>query len=143
MGVVPPAESNLAVLEVEQTMVGDGDAMGVTGQVVQDIFGTRQRAAWYRQPNPDGTGNEPERGTTWDCEAPFGLRKIPVSLPGKPAGGRPQTSPKHAAEDLHRQEEGVAGMNPAGVIGRQTARRNHAVDMAVVLQVLSPSVEHA
>jgi hypothetical protein len=29
------------------------------------------------------------------------------------------------------------------VIGGETARRNHAVDMGVMLQVLSPGVEHA
>jgi Putative transposase len=71
-------------------------------------------------------GTKPKRGTTWDSEAPFGLRKIPVSFAGKPAAGRHKLAPKREAEDLHRQEEGIAGMNLAGVIARQTARRNHA-----------------
>ncbi len=34
-------------------------------------------------------------------------------------------------------------MNPAGVIGGQAARRNHAVNMGMVQQVLSPGVEDA
>ncbi len=66
----------------------------------------------------------------------FPLREGPLEAGHKLAS-------KHAAEDLHRQKEGIAGLNPARVIGGQTARRNHAVDMGMMLQVLSPGVEHA
>ena len=34
-------------------------------------------------------------------------------------------------------------MDPALVIGRQTAGRDHAVDMRMMLEILSPGVQHA
>jgi len=40
MGVVSPAEGDAIVLEGHEPMVGDGDAMGIAGQVVENVFGT-------------------------------------------------------------------------------------------------------
>ena len=42
MGVVSPAEGDLIVLEGHETMVGDGDAMGIAGQVVENMFSTAE-----------------------------------------------------------------------------------------------------
>ena len=42
MGVVSPAEGDLIVLEGHETMVGDGDAMGVAGEVVEDMLGAAE-----------------------------------------------------------------------------------------------------
>jgi hypothetical protein len=50
---------------------------------------------------------------------------------------------KDAAEDLHRQKEGVLGMNPARVVWRQSTGGDDAVYVRMSLQVLPPGVEHA
>ena len=50
---------------------------------------------------------------------------------------------KDAAEDVHRQEEPGARRNPPPVVGRQSAGRNHAMDMRVMQQFLIPGVQHA
>jgi hypothetical protein len=50
MGIVFPAERDLAVLEGDQAMVRDGDAMGVTGQVVEDVFGSAERRLGINDP---------------------------------------------------------------------------------------------
>ena len=42
MGIVSPAEEDAIVLEGHEAMVGDGDAMGVAGQVVENLFGTAE-----------------------------------------------------------------------------------------------------
>ena len=42
MGIVSPAEGDAIVLEGHETMVGNGDAMGVAGQVVENLFGTAE-----------------------------------------------------------------------------------------------------
>src|SRR5208283_4094932 len=49
---------------------------------------------------------------------------------------------KDAAEDLHRQKEGVFRMNPARVVWRQTTGGDYTVHMGMGLQVLPPGVEH-
>ena len=43
MGVVLAAEGDLGVGDREQPVVGDGNAMGVAGQVVKDVFRSSKR----------------------------------------------------------------------------------------------------
>jgi len=38
VSIVSPAEGDAAVFKGHEPMVGDGDAMGVTGQVVENMF---------------------------------------------------------------------------------------------------------
>jgi hypothetical protein len=94
MGIVFPAERDLAVLEGEQARVGDGDAMGVAGQVMEDVFGSAE--GWLGVNDPV----LPERGTAQSTKSLRILKGflVPVesefSLVGRLAGGRPQTSPE-------------------------------------------------
>ena len=50
---------------------------------------------------------------------------------------------KDAAEDLDGEEEGILGMNPAGVAWIETAGGNDAVEMRMQSQVLSPGMQNA
>ena len=43
MRIVFPEEGDLAIAEVDNTVVGDGDAVRVAGQVLQDMFGAAER----------------------------------------------------------------------------------------------------
>jgi hypothetical protein len=40
---VPPAEAHLSVVEAEESSVGDGNPMGVAGQVLQHMLGSSER----------------------------------------------------------------------------------------------------
>ena len=42
VGIVSPAEGNAIALEGHETMVGDGDAVGIAGQVVENMFGATE-----------------------------------------------------------------------------------------------------
>ena len=42
MSGVPPTESDLAVFENQESVVGDGDAMGIGAKVPQDMLGTTE-----------------------------------------------------------------------------------------------------
>ena len=42
VGIVPPAEGDAIVFKGHEAMVGDGYAMGVAGQVVENIFGAAE-----------------------------------------------------------------------------------------------------
>jgi hypothetical protein len=48
-----------------------------------------------------------------------------------------------AAEDLDGEEEGILGMNPAGVAWVETACGNDAVEVRMQSQVLPPGVQDA
>jgi hypothetical protein len=48
--IVLPAEGNLVLLEGHQTMVGDGDTMGVAGKIAQHMMGTAE--GWFGIDDP-------------------------------------------------------------------------------------------
>jgi hypothetical protein len=54
-----------------------------------------------------------------------------------------ELTPKHFAEHLHRKKEAVARANPGGLIKSEPSRRNYAVSMRMMLQVLTPRMEDA
>jgi hypothetical protein len=39
MGIILPTESNPVLFEGHETVVGDGDAMGVAGEIAEDMMG--------------------------------------------------------------------------------------------------------
>jgi hypothetical protein len=45
MSVVLPAEGHLGRADPEKAMVGNGDTMGITSEVMQDVFGSTKRRA--------------------------------------------------------------------------------------------------
>ena len=47
---IPPAKSYLASAEGDETMVGDGHAMGVAAQILQDILGATEGALEINHP---------------------------------------------------------------------------------------------
>ena len=40
---VAPAKAHLSVLEADEPSVGDGDPMGVAGQILQNVLGSAER----------------------------------------------------------------------------------------------------
>jgi hypothetical protein len=66
----------------------------------------------------------------------FAFSESPLQSIGKLAAENP-------AEHLHRQEEVIPRMHPSCVVGRQTAARDHAMDVRMSEQVLSPCVQNA
>ena len=51
--------------------------------------------------------------------------------------------PKHASEHLNREQEPIARLDPAGVIGRQSASGNDAMNVRVIFDLLIPGMQHA
>jgi len=42
VGIILPAESNLVMLESHESMVGDGHAMGIAGEIAEHMMGTAE-----------------------------------------------------------------------------------------------------
>ena len=40
VSVISPTEGDVVVVECDQSMIGDGDAMGITAEVTQHLLGT-------------------------------------------------------------------------------------------------------
>ena len=50
MGIILPAEGDLVVLEGDEAMVGDGDAMGVAAEIAEDVMGAAE--GWFGIDDP-------------------------------------------------------------------------------------------
>src|SRR5260370_4071647 len=55
----------------------------------------------------------------------------------------PELAAEAAAECLDGQEKAARGIDPSGAVGSEAAGGNDVVDMRMVLEVLSPGMEHA
>ena len=58
VGVVFPAKSYAVVVDAKQTVVGNGDSMGVTGQVLENVFRTAEWRLGVNHPLLTGDGFE-------------------------------------------------------------------------------------
>ena len=81
--VVLVAESDHAVVEGDQPLIGDGDTMGVSGEVLEHLLGTTERGLGVNHPVFVSKGLEP----TFPCLGMFEFAKIAVEtkllvLPG-------------------------------------------------------------
>jgi len=50
VGIISPAEGDLVVGEGDETMVGDGDAMSVAGEIAEEMMGTAE--GWFGIDDP-------------------------------------------------------------------------------------------
>jgi hypothetical protein len=57
---VAPAKAHLAVAKIEESAVGDGDTMGVAGQILQDMLGTAE--GWLGADHPRLVAQQKQQG---------------------------------------------------------------------------------
>lgn len=116
VSVVFPPEGDLAIGKIHDPVVGDGDAMRIASQVVENVF---RSSEWPLGVNhPVLTKQRAEKsveglflGQAFDTtgEGQFSLAKSPLQSGDELAA-------KDTAEHLYRQEERVARVNPALVV---------------------------
>src|SRR5271154_644773 len=142
MSVVLPAKGDAIVVESDETMVGDGDAVSEASQVVENIFCPAERRLGVDDPllteefmdetvEAIGLSEAEDRAVELELVLIKDLFE-PVS----------ELTAEDAAEYVDGEEETGRGCDPAVALLGQTASRNDAMDMRVMLQVLSPGVKH-
>ena len=134
VGAVFPAEGHVAVVEGDQPIVGDGDAMGVAGEICEHLIGAGEGRLAVHDP---ALG----RGALEQV-----LRVVIASQGNRAARDRvlelgQELAAEDLGEDAHGQEEVRAGGDPARVAGIQTAAGDDAVQMRVEEQELGPGVQ--
>jgi len=143
VGGVSPAEGDVALLQGDESAVGDGDAVGVPAEIAQRVFRSAEGRLGIDDPLVAEQGSEP-------CgEGPWFRKWCEVAVEGElvlAEGGLQsgdELAAKDAAEHLDREEEPVARRDPAHVIRSEAARGGHAVDVGMKLEPLVPGMEHA
>jgi len=132
VGIVFPAKSDLAVGKVHDPVVGDADAMGVAGQVVEDVLGTSEGPLGVD--HPILTEQRPQKSMEGFLFAESfqasGKQQFPVTESALEPGDELAT--KDAAQHFYRQEEVVLRMDPARVVWGQTSGGYDAMHVRVM-----------
>jgi hypothetical protein len=79
VSIVSPAEGDAMVLESHEAMVGDGDAMGIAGQVVENMFSTAE--GWLGVDDPVLSAELPEEMVEAAVTSATGARADAQSKP--------------------------------------------------------------
>jgi hypothetical protein len=143
VGGVAPTKGHVLVRRGDEPMVGDGDAMSVTTQILEHILGAAE--GWFGIDHPVLTEQWPQPGSEdlglgEQCQI---SRKVKlIVLKGRPESGN-ELAAKDTTEHLDGEKEARAGLNPAGVIERDPTGRHDAVDMGMKPEFLVPGVQYA
>ncbi len=140
---VSPAERDLVTLQSDQAVIGDGHAVGIAAEITENMFwAPKGRLAIDHPVLPEQWAEE--------CSECFGFcqkLEIPVEAQLALREGLPESGDKLATEDspqhLDGKKEAVARGDPALVIGRETTGRNDTMQMGMMLEFLTPGMEHA
>ena len=138
MAVVAPAESDLTVLDGEEAVVGDGDAVGVAAEVVEDLVGAGEGGLGVDDPLGLAEGLEVAGEGVGVVESGQGVAEL------KPAGAEGLLEPfeeeaaEQAGEDADGEEETGAAGDPAVTVGSDAATGDDAVQVGVKREHLPP-----
>ena len=141
VAIIFPEEADPAVGESNQAAVGDGDAVGVAGKVIEHLLGSAERSPGIDDPGNGVQRPQPggEHGGLFQArqsaEKPE-LARIECCL--KAGQEKPAIKPR---QYLHRQKEPRPAADPSCPVGRRPAARHDAVHMGMMMQVLSPGVQ--
>lgn len=143
VGRVSPAEGHVAIVHIEQAAIGDGHPVRIASQVLEDMLGIAEGRLGI---------DHPVQSLELSEESIEGSRLLPSSeCAAKPefvsaigaAEQHQELAPKHLGENFAWQEESrMAGADPTGVIRRDAASGNQAVQMRMRTHLLIPSVQH-
>ena len=143
MSGVAPTKGDLVVGKRDESMVGDGHAMGVPAQILEYIlrategrFGVDHPVLSEQWPQP---GSEDLR-LGEQCQIP---REAELAVPEGALETGNELAPKNATEHTNRKKEPIVGFNPKRVIERQPTGGNDTMDMRVKLELLVPGMQHA
>jgi hypothetical protein len=140
--VVLVAESDLAMLQSHETMVGDGDTVRIACQILQDVLGLPERFFGVDDPVLGayvGEALAPRLGRGELATAP---PQGQVALSVELRQTREVEMPEAAREDPDGQEEVGAARDPSGAIGCQPPGGEDTMEMGVMMELLAPGVQH-
>ena len=138
--VLPPKRDGVGG-DVDEPVIGNGHAVGVPREVVQDVggaakgrFGVDHPRLTIERPQPRAKGHlRGERGE--------GAGEVEAALCPRLAKPGDQFPAKDLPQDLHREKEGRARVEPLCPVGRQATRGHDAVDVGMMLEPLPPGVQ--
>jgi hypothetical protein len=140
-GVILVAEPHGPVFEGQEAVVGDGHLVGVAGQVLEHLFGSPE--GWLGIDDPlfaAGLGQESVEGGLVGQRLQGSVEGQLAALEGLGEKGQKFT-PEDPAQDTDREEELGRTGHPACSVQGQAAGGHHAVEVGMVVELLTPGME--
>lgn len=140
---IPPAKRDLAIPQGDQSVVGDGDTVGVRAEIPQDMLRSSERslavddpvvAKQLSEPGGEDLGLGEELEVAMEAELALGESALQSGH---------ELAAKHPTQHFVGKKKRAASCDPARVLGGQTAGREYAMDMGMKLELLIPSVQYA
>jgi len=142
IAIIFPAKLNLVVVDIEEAIVGDGDAVRVSCDVLEDLFRSGEGALRVNHP----ILLLDRRDVTQEGVArPKGFQRG-KELQASGVEGLPEIIEKQSTKQTRQHENGQKELtpaeNPSCAIRRNAPTRNHAMQMRMVKKSLTPSMKH-
>src|SRR5215469_5646286 len=113
VGGIAPTKGDLSVSKLDQSMVGDGHAMGVTAQIAEHIFWASERTLCVDHPVLSEHWSEPRRKGSRLSEELQVSMKVELAVPKGTLECVVELAAEDGAKHLDGKKEIVAWLEPA------------------------------
>ncbi len=138
---ITKGEGDVAIFDVEDTVIGNGDAMGIAAEIVENFFWSAERRLGVDDPWVFIKLSEQAVESCLGLES-SGLARENELMPGKGlAEGVDILAAEDGGKSFDGEEEIFWGGDPAVAVIRQGAGGDEAVEMEMGLEFLVPGVE--
>ena len=115
--------------------------MGVAAEIIEHLLGSAERALGVDDPANGAQRPQPDSEGGWRSQACQIAKEAELArLESRLEAGQKKPAVE-TRQHLYRQKEAGAAADPTASVRRWTATRHDAVDMGMMMQVLSPSVQ--
>src|SRR4030095_8120542 len=111
--IVPPTKRDVAAIEGNETVVGDGDTMGVASEVTDHVLGAAEGGLGIDNPVLAKQRPEKRREALWLFQVLDRSGANQLFLPVSAPQAIDKLSPENLAERLNGQNEWVQRMDPS------------------------------
>ena len=132
---VSPAEGDLVLGKGNEAMVGDGNAMRIAAQVIEDMLRTPERPFAVNDPVLAEELPQEAGERLLLCEEPKVAVEADLALGESALQSCDELASEDAAEHLDRKKEEIAWVDPACVVEGEPAGGNDAMDVRMMLQL--------
>src|SRR5258708_11545483 len=141
IAVVLVAELDLAVFDGEQTIIGDGHAVGIAAHIVEYLLGSSKGLFGVYHPFAVAEGHQGAEKDLAILQLLEGGKELQLAIVKSLFQQRQKQAAEEAGEHAHGKEETAPTGNPARAVGRQSAPGHDTMQVGMKHEVLSPAMQ--
>ena len=142
VGIIPPQEGNLAILDIEDAVIADGDSVGISAKILENTRGATERRFAINDPllfielfpekiEVAGCFEMVDRTVEHQSAVFETMREVVKKLPTE-----------QCRHDRYGKEKTLPAGYPTVVVRGQATTGDNTVDMGVIHKVLPPGMQN-